>query len=209
MTKPLLSLLCLLLAGTMASTASAAPAQAPTATAVFSMYCYWTGEATLGRVPGVVRTRIGHLPGAEIVEVSWDPSRTDLGQLTAALKRQSSFYALLARSREERQQALAHLPGSEVKVESEAPDFLESKHSLRTRHPDLYYLDLTEAQAIALNSWSYFGGEMPDVLTPEQKALRPKLRGQLAAGQKPGLIPERTGPRQAAYRKALLAWLEG
>lgn len=206
MTKPLLSLLALSLAGAMASTASAAPAR--TETAVFSMYCYWTGEATLGRVPGVVRTRIGHLPGAEIVEVSWDPSRTDLGQLTAALKRQNSFYALLARSREERQQALAHLPGSEVKVESDAPDFLDSKHSLRTRHPDLYYLDLTEAQAIALNSWSYFGGAMPDVLTPEQQARQPKLRKRLAAGQKPGLVPERTGPGQAAYRKALVAWLE-
>lgn len=216
MTKTLLSLLALSLAGGLASSASTAsaapaqaPAQAPAATAVFSMYCYWTGEATLGRVPGVVRTRIGHLPGAEIVEVSWDPARTDLARLTAALKRQNSFYALLAKNREERQRALAHLPGSEVKVESEAPDFLESKHSLRTRHPDLYYLDLSEAQAIALNSWSYFGGEMPDVLTPEQKALRPKVRARLATGQPPGLVPERHGPGQAAYRKALLAWLEG
>jgi hypothetical protein len=189
---------------------AAAPAPR-TESAVFSMYCYWTGEATIGRVPGVVATRIGHLPGAEIVEVTYDPARTDVGELAAALKANRSFYSLLARSREERERALAHLPGIEVKVESDAPDFLEPKHSLRTRHPDLYYLDLTEAQAIALNSWSYFGGAMPDVLTPEQRALRPKIRERLAAGSPSGppsdRPPERAGPGRAAYRNALLAWL--
>lgn len=196
-----------LIALLMLQTASAAPAR--TETAVFSMFCYWTGEATLGRVPGVVRTRIGHLPGAEIVEVHYDPAQTDVGELAAALKRQNSFYALIAPGREERERALAHLAAGEVKVEDEAPGFLESKHSLRTRHPDLYYLDLSEAQAIALNSWSYFGGPMPEVLTPEQKALRPKLRERLQAGEAPGLIPERSGPGLAAYRRALLSWLEG
>lgn len=191
----------------MLQTASAAPAR--TETAVFSMYCYWTGEATLGRVPGVVGTRIGHLPGAEIVEVAYDPAQTDVGELADALKGQSSFYALIAKSREERERALAHLAPGEVQVEDEAPGFLESKHSLRSRHPDLYYLDLSEAQAIELNSWSYFGGPMPEVLTPEQKAMRPKLRERLEEGEAPGLIPERSGPGLAAYRKALLSWLEG
>lgn len=185
---------------------AAAPAPR-TETAVFSMYCYWTGEATLGRVPGVVATRIGHLPGAEIVQVTYDPARTDLGKLATALKANRSFYSLIAPSRQERERALAHLPGIEVKVDDDAPDFLESKHSLRTRHPDLYYLDLSEAQAIALNSWSYFGGTMPDVLTPEQRALWPKVRDRLQGGAPPGLVPERTGPARAAYRKALLSWL--
>ena len=49
------------------------------------------------------------------------------------------------------------------------PRFIEPKHSLRARHPELLSLGLSERQAIALNSWSYFGGPMPDVLTPEQK----------------------------------------
>ena len=38
-------------------------------TATFSMYCYWTGEATVGRVDGVVASRIGHWDGREIVQV--------------------------------------------------------------------------------------------------------------------------------------------
>ena len=59
--------------------APAAPAPAKTRTALFNMYCYWTGEATLGRVPGVVKTRIGELSG-EVVEVEYDPARTDVGR---------------------------------------------------------------------------------------------------------------------------------
>ena len=59
--------------------------------ATFSMYCYWTGEATLGRVDGVVASRIGHWGGKEIVQVDYDPQRTDVGELADALKRQRSF----------------------------------------------------------------------------------------------------------------------
>ena len=156
-----------LLLGGFTLTLHAAP---PTETAVFSMYCYWTGEATIGRVPGVVRTRIGSLGGNEIVAVEYDPARTDVGRLAEALKRQRSFYALLAPDPEAAERAKKLIPASDVEVRSGQPRFIEPKHSLRTAHPELLSLDLTEAQAIALNSWSYFGGPMPDVLTAEQKA---------------------------------------
>lgn len=140
-------------------------------TAVFSMYCYWTGEAAVGQVPGVVRTRIGSLGGNEVVEVEYDPARTDVGRLAQALKRRNSFYALLAPDREAAARASRLLPESDVEVRSGLVRYTEEpKHSLRVVHPELLGLDLTESQAIALNSWSHFGGPMPDVLTAEQKA---------------------------------------
>ncbi len=61
-----------------AASAPAPAAPASTEKAVFSMYCYWTGEATVGKVPGVVRTRIGDFGGNEVVEVTYDPARTDV-----------------------------------------------------------------------------------------------------------------------------------
>jgi hypothetical protein len=137
---------------------AANPTSSPAKTerAVFSMYCYWTGEATVGQVPGVVRTRIGSLGGNEVVEVEFDPTKTNVERLTQALKRRNSFYDVVS--------------GNVRYTE-------EPKHSLRVVHPELLDLDLTEAQAIALNSWSHFGGPMPDVLTPEQKArLKAKKR---------------------------------
>ncbi len=138
-------------------------------TATFSMYCYWTGEATLGRVPGVLSSRIGHFAGREVVQVDFDADLTNLAELTAALKRKKSFYGLLVPDEESRASAQAVLEPGEVEVVRGKPHFIEAKHSLRTRHPEIYALDLTEQQAIALNSWSYFGGPMPKVLTAEQE----------------------------------------
>ncbi len=139
-------------------------------TATFSMYCYWTGEATVGRVPGVLASRIGHLAGREIVEVDFDPQITDVGQLVSALKAKKSFYQVLVEDEGAREAAEASVVATEVEVVSAKPRFIEAKHSLRNRYPDLYGLDLSEQQAIALNSWSYFGGKMPKVLTAEQRA---------------------------------------
>ncbi|MEQ9323688.1 MAG: VPGUxxT family thioredoxin-like (seleno)protein, type 2, partial [Polyangiaceae bacterium] len=42
--------------------------------ATFAMHCYWSGEACLGDIPGVVATRAGWLGGREVVEVEFDPS---------------------------------------------------------------------------------------------------------------------------------------
>ena len=137
-------------------------------TATFSMYCYWTGEATLGRVDGVVASRIGHWGGSEIVQVDYDPERTDLEEMVTALKRQRSFYAVLVEEGTPGRQAAVGDPEEVVRLPGRSR-FIEPKHSLRARHPELLSLGLSERQAIALNSWSYFGGPMPDVLTPEQK----------------------------------------
>jgi len=179
-------------------------AQPAPKTATFSMYCYWTGEATLGKVPGVLATRIGEFGGNEVVEVTYDPARTDVARLADALKQQGSFYTYIAPGPEAAKRS--GLPASEVKVRTGRPDYVEPKHSLRVVHPELYYLDLTEAQAIALNTWSHFGGPMPAVLTPEQLQMAGKLKARLAAGRTPG-EPSRSGPEREEYRKTLVAWL--
>ena len=44
-----------------------------TARQVFSMYCFWSGEAGLGGIDGVVETRPGFAGGREVVEVTYDP----------------------------------------------------------------------------------------------------------------------------------------
>jgi hypothetical protein len=179
-------------------------AQPAPKTATFSMYCYWTGEATIGKVPGVLATRIGEFGGNEVVEVTYDPARTDVTRLADVLKQQGSFYAYVAPGPEAAKRS--GLAASEVKVRTGHPDYVEPKHSLRVVHPELYYLDLTEAQAIALNTWSHFGGPMPAVLTPEQLQMAAKLKTCLAAGRTPG-EPSRSGPEREEYRKTLVAWL--
>lgn len=54
-------------------------------TATFQMYCFWSGEATLGSIEGVVETRPGFQDGHEVVRVAYDPRKTSRAVLTAAV----------------------------------------------------------------------------------------------------------------------------
>jgi hypothetical protein len=53
-----------------------------TATAVFQMHCFWEGEATLGALDGVVRTKSAFVGGAEVVEVTYLPAVLSKDALT-------------------------------------------------------------------------------------------------------------------------------
>ncbi len=87
------------------------------------------------------------------------------------LKQQGSFDSLVVQDMESALYAGGYLNRSEIQVNSANPRFIESKYSLRSQHPELCRLDLTEDQRRILNSWSYFGGPRPDVLTEEQKQI--------------------------------------
>ena len=55
-------------------------------TLYFAMACFWSGEARLGQMDGVVATRPGFLEGREVVEVTYDPTELRLEELiTTAL----------------------------------------------------------------------------------------------------------------------------
>ncbi len=154
----------------------------------------------------VLATRIGDLKGNEVVEVTYDPQRTGLPDLVAALKGNSAFYSLIVPDESARGKAAQVVPISEIRVESSLANFIESKYSLKVKRPDLYYLDLTEEQALALNSWCYFGGKMPNVLTPEQLAKADAIRAKLEGRGAPG-VPERSGIGLQQYRRRLSKWL--
>jgi hypothetical protein len=48
--------------------------QRRTATATYSMYCFWTGEALFGKLNGVLQTTAGFQDGKEVVTVVYDPA---------------------------------------------------------------------------------------------------------------------------------------
>ncbi len=122
-------------------------------------------------MPGIKSTKIGHLGGQEVVTVEYDPEQTNLKKMSDALKRQRSFDSLVVKDSESAEDAGDYLNRSEIQIDSANPRFIESKYSLRSQHSELYRLDLTEDQRRILNSWSYFGGPRPDVLTEQQKQI--------------------------------------
>lgn len=48
--------------------------QKGTATATYTMYCFWTGEALFGKINGVIKTTAGFQGGKEVVVVEYDPA---------------------------------------------------------------------------------------------------------------------------------------
>ncbi len=112
----------------------------------------------------------------EIVEVEYDPKQITVQDMSEALQRQSSFYSVIAQSSSEYTETKKHLPDSDLTLNSSTPHFVESKYALRLRYPELLELGLSEQQMMKLNSWSYFGGPMPDVLTESQKTKLQKLQ---------------------------------
>ena len=103
-------------------------------TATFSMYCYWTGEATLGRVEGVLASRIGHWGGSEIVQVDYDPEKTDLAELVEALERQRSLDSVVVTSAAERREAAAALGPAQVQPTPPSPGNLCAGPDRATSH---------------------------------------------------------------------------
>jgi hypothetical protein len=129
-------------------------------------------------LPGIKKTQIGHLGRNEIVEVEYDPTQVSIKDMAKTLKQQSSFYSVITQSQSDYNQAKTHLDESDIILSPSSPHFIKSKHSLRSRHPEFLELELTEQQMIKLNSWSYFGGSMPDVLTKAQKEKLEQLQGE-------------------------------
>lgn len=143
-----------------------------------------------------------------MVEVTYDPKVTNLSALTKALKRHRSFHALHSDAKQVRAKARRFLSKGELKSARGKRRWLLSKYTLRKQHPDLYYLPLTEKQAIKLNSWSYFGGPYPDLLTPTQKKLRPHLQSYLRKHSTGRLHPSRTPQGRRRYTNQLKRLLQ-
>ena len=55
--------------------------------AYFSMYCFWTGEAALGDIDGVVSTSPGFMNGKEVVEVNYNPEKVSMKEISSKAKR--------------------------------------------------------------------------------------------------------------------------
>ena len=61
---------------------SAAESNPKLQTAVFAMFCFWTGEAKLGALDGVISTEAGFYDSREVVVVRYDPAKIDIVSLT-------------------------------------------------------------------------------------------------------------------------------
>ncbi len=139
----------------------AAPARA-----TFSMYCFWSGEACLGSIPGVVGARTGFIDGREGVEVTYDPDRISLAELARAAKAKGCAERFHAKSGPEARTVLGAMPVVQAKSDLRPSPKDDKYHLRRSRYRDL---KLNSTQALWVNSRLARGESVEGVLSAKQR----------------------------------------
>jgi hypothetical protein len=128
-------------------------------TALFSMYCFWSGEAAFGAIDGVTNTRTGFVNGREAVEVTYDPSRLSYASLASTAKQHDTSPI-------------------EGKL---SPSTSDDKYQLR--HTAWWFVPMSSWQAMRANSLLADGKSPEEVFSPRQRALYQKRSGQKISAQ--------------------------
>lgn len=123
--------------------------------AVYSMHCFWEGEAHLGGVEGVLSTRTGFAGGKEVVEVIFDADLLNRSTLDARAKQMSCL----------REDA----PGAV------RPSTKDEKYQLRGTPYEA--VPMTALQATRLNAAVGAGSDAKAILSPRQIALADHMKG--------------------------------
>lgn len=141
-------------------------------TAIFGMYCFWSGEAKLGALEGVVQTRPGFLEGTEVVEVTYDPEVTSLETLAeraVEIDAASSFYA-----RTDREASAARAAfGDAVRRTDDSFRYAADDDNHRIQGTRYESVEMTELQKTRVNSAIFTDGDPKQYLSPRQRRELP------------------------------------
>jgi hypothetical protein len=161
---------------------------APAERATFGMYCYWSGEACLGSIPGVVATRAGHLRGREVVEVEFDGAQLTESKLRALAKSKGC--------------------GDFMATQKSARDASHGDQKYHLKRSKLRLLPLTPLQASRVNAALRHRQDPQAWLSPRQRTLYAAIQraednalSDLRAPEEPRLL--------ASYEAQLRARLQG
>ncbi len=138
--------------------------------ATLAMRCFWTGEACLGGVDGVVSTRPGWLGGREVVEVRFDPARLSYDDLLAHADRQDCADYVYAHDATQLRIANRHYGSHVTRTADFASDAKPSDDKRHLRRSPLRHLDLTLEQRTKINAALANGADPLAFLSDEQRA---------------------------------------
>lgn len=144
--------------------------------AAFAMYCFWTGEAKLGSLDGVIATEAGFYDGHEVVVVKYDEEKIDLLSLVAEAEKFDCASAVYLPTSEDQALVKDKTRLTNVKQFSfkngyrKAPES-DQKRQLSSNKAKLRELGLSPMQWTKLNSSRVSGGSVSNWLSPRQIGL--------------------------------------
>jgi len=142
--------------------------------AVFSMYCFWSGEAGLGNIDGVVSTEPGFMGGREVVQVEFNPSVISYKNLVDTAKRKNVSKKVFVKNSTERIIAEKLLGGGSV---LDAGSFRSDNEPKYYMSKTVYrYVPMMQLQASLINS-AIGSRRSPDIyLSPRQLKILSYVR---------------------------------
>lgn len=120
--------------------------------ATFAMHCFWSGEACLGEIDGVLSSRAGWLEGSEVVELSFDPSVVHYEELLRTARTRSCSDAVFTHSDAQQRAAEAVFGEAARRVQAFADVAPASDQKRALRGTPYAKLDLTPRQAVRVNA---------------------------------------------------------
>ncbi len=160
--------------------AAAETAPGRTATATFAMHCYWDGEAQLGSIEGVLRTRAGWVGSDEVVEVVYDPAVLGYAKLVSAARKRQCAIKIYAHDDEQLETARGLAGEIAAGLDAPARSAKASDQKFALNHSELRHLPLTPMQATKVNADLRAGKDPSRRLSPRQRELREAIKRALA-----------------------------
>lgn len=184
-----------------------------TATATFAMHCYWEGEARLGGLAGVSRTRAAWIGPHEVVQVQFDPARIGFTDLLQAAKKMDCASRVYAHDQQQWNVARGddHLT-VEMLAESDPPrDAKTSDQWYYLRRSPAVWLPLTTSQAVKVNAALGLEQDVDAWLSPRQRKLLRQIKMLLQQDEDAmaGFQPLPSDSDLPAYAQALAQRVAG
>ena len=181
-------------------------------TAAFAMYCYWTGEVSLGQIDGVIGTTIGYLHGREVVEVTYDESKVAYQTLVQRAQKMKCASTVFTRT-DEQTPVAQRVVGAKAVKRTSAPVNTRTQQQYHLAHaPAYHYLPLTRLQATRINAAVATRQDASRFLSPAQRKLRGRIgtllkRDPTAVAALKSLKPNRSAKGVIGYSHVLDAKL--
>jgi hypothetical protein len=166
---------------------------AGTETATLAMYCFWTGEKELGKLPGVVSTEAGFMDGKEVVRVKYSPTVLSYDVLLQEAKKSNCASYVFSENNTQQETAKRVVGKSSVSSGSTFRPDKEVKYYLS--HTHWRFVPMTELQAARANSLVGQSKSPAELLSPRQIELASFIRKN-----------EKKGWENAVGKDITLAW---
>jgi hypothetical protein len=137
--------------------------------ATLAMYCFWTGEKEIGKIPGVISTEAGFMGGREVVRVEYNPAVLPYEDLVQQAEKASCASHVYTENEAQKKAASKVVGDRAISPKSGYRPDKEPKYYLSKTH--WKYVPMTSLQAVRANSLVGQGQSPAAVLSPRQVEL--------------------------------------